>query len=113
MSHDLERPGPDDDLIIRGEIETTSVPELLRSLLGSGETGVLTIRNGEAIKSIFILSGRVVYASSNNPDERLGEVLLVRGKITVRNSSRPASASGPACAWARSWWSWARWSRKS
>jgi len=85
MSQDLERPAPDDDLVIRGEIETTSVPELLRSILGSGETGVLTIRNGEAVKRIFILSGRVAYASSNNPDERMGEVLLTRGKITVRN----------------------------
>ena len=85
MSHDVERPGEDDDLVIRGEIETTSVPELLRSLLGSGETGVLTIRNGEAVKSIFILNGRVAYASSNNPDERMGEVMLVRGKITVRS----------------------------
>jgi hypothetical protein len=28
--------------------------------------------------------GRVVYAASNNPDERLGESLLVRGKITAR-----------------------------
>ena len=77
MSHDLERPGEDDDLVIRGDIETTSVPELLRSILGSGETGVLTIRNGDAVKSIFILNGRVAYASSNNPDERMGEVLLV------------------------------------
>ncbi|HEU0092373.1 MAG TPA: DUF4388 domain-containing protein, partial [Vicinamibacteria bacterium] len=79
MSQDLERPGQDDDLVIRGEIETTSVPELLRSILNSGETGVLTIRNGEAVKSIFILRGRVAYASSNNPDERMGEVLLMRG----------------------------------
>jgi hypothetical protein len=85
MSQDLERPGEDDDLVIRGEIETTSVPELLRSILNSGETGVLTIRNGEAVKRIFILSGRVAYASSNNQDERMGEVLLMRGKITVRS----------------------------
>jgi hypothetical protein len=28
--------------------------------------------------------GRVVYARSSNPDERLGEDLLLRGKITVR-----------------------------
>ena len=46
MSQDLERTGEDDDLVIRGEIETTSVPELLRSLLGSGETGVLTSATG-------------------------------------------------------------------
>ena len=85
MSQDLERPGGDDDLVIRGEIETTSVPELLRSILNSGETGVLAIRNGEAVKRIFILSGRVAYACSNNPDERMGEVLLMRGKITVRS----------------------------
>jgi uncharacterized protein DUF4388 len=84
MSRDLDPPAEDDDLVIRGEIETTSVPELLRSILSSGETGVLTIRNGDGVKSIFILGGRVAYASSNNVDERMGEVLLVRGKITVR-----------------------------
>jgi hypothetical protein len=84
MSQELERPGDGDDLVIRGQIETTSVPELLRSLLSSGETGVLTVQSGEARKSIFLLNGRVAYASSNNVDERMGEVLLVRGKITVR-----------------------------
>jgi hypothetical protein len=84
MSQNLERPGEDDDLVIRGQIETTSIPELLRSLLSSGETGVLTIQSGDSRKSIFLLSGRVAYASSNNVDERMGEVLLVKGKITVR-----------------------------
>jgi hypothetical protein len=84
MSQELDRPEEEDELVIRGQIETTSVPELLRSLLSSGETGVLTVRSGEARKSIFLLNGRVAYASSNNVDERMGEVLLVRGKITVR-----------------------------
>jgi hypothetical protein len=74
----------DDDLAIRGEIETTSVPELLRSILKSGETGILTVTNGDALKSIYIQAGRVVYASSNNKDERMGEVLLLRGKLTAR-----------------------------
>ena len=75
---------PDDDLTIRGEIGDTSVPELLRSLLGSGETGILTLRTGEVTKSIFIRAGRVLYAASTNIDERLGENLLLRGRITVR-----------------------------
>jgi hypothetical protein len=74
----------DDDLIIKGEIETSSVPELLRSLLSSSETGILTIRNGDGMKSIYIQGGRVVYAASNNTDERLGEHLIMRGKITAR-----------------------------
>jgi uncharacterized protein DUF4388 len=74
----------DEELTIRGDIETSSVPELLRSLLSSGETGVLTVRNGDSAKTISIDRGRIVYATSNNVDERLGESLLVRGKLSVR-----------------------------
>jgi hypothetical protein len=73
-----------DDLVVRGDLETTSVAELFRSLLTSRETGILTLRNGEITKSIYIQKGRVVYAASTNPDERLGESLLVQGKITAR-----------------------------
>ncbi len=74
----------DDDLAIRGEIETSSIPELLRSFLASGEAGILTVQNGDDAKSVYIDRGKVVYAASNNPDERLGESLLLRGKITAR-----------------------------
>lgn len=84
MSVERELPQTDDELTIRGDIETSSVPELLRSLLGSGETGVLTVRNGDATKTISIHDGRIVYATSNDVDERLGESLLVQGKLTVR-----------------------------
>lgn len=78
--------GPDEDegLILHGRIEETSVPELLKSILGSGETGVLTFRNADVTKSVHLHMGRVVYARSSDPDERLGEDLLLRGKITVR-----------------------------
>jgi hypothetical protein len=75
----------DDDLVIRGEIDNSSVPELLRSLLASGEAGVLTFRSGEATKTLFVEAGRVVFAASNNPDERLGEFLLVRGRLTAEH----------------------------
>jgi len=84
MTQEAER-HEDDELVIRGDIETTSVPELVRSILSSGETGVLTIKNGDAVKQIFILNARVAYAASNNPDERMGEILLTRGKIGVRS----------------------------
>src|SRR5512136_1892955 len=78
-------PGSDDDgLILRGGIEETSVPELLKSVLGSGETGVLTFRKSDVTKSVYLHMGRVVYARSSDPNERLGEDLMLRGKITVR-----------------------------
>jgi hypothetical protein len=74
----------DEGLILRGSIEETSVPELLHSVLGSGETGVLTFRRGEVTKSVYLHMGRVTYARSSDPDDRLGEDLLRRGKITIR-----------------------------
>jgi hypothetical protein len=77
-------PLDDEGLTLRGSIEDTSVPELLKSVLGSGETGVLTFRKADVTKSVHLHMGRVVYARSSNPDERLGEDLLLRGKISVR-----------------------------
>jgi hypothetical protein len=74
----------DGSLTLRGRLEESSVPELLKSVLSSGESGVLTFTNGETEKSVFMHKGKVTYARSNNPDERLGECLLLRGKITVR-----------------------------
>ncbi len=74
----------DEELSIRGELENSSVPELLRSLLLSGETGILTVRSDDVTKSLYLHRGRVAYASSSNPDERLGESLLVSGRISAR-----------------------------
>jgi len=81
---DLSEFEDDGSLTLHGRIEESSVPELLKSVLSSGETGVLTFTSGEITKSIFMHKGKVTYARSNNPDERLGECLLVRGKITAR-----------------------------
>jgi hypothetical protein len=79
-------PGPyeGEELTIKGDLDTSSVPELLRSLLASRETGVLTFHRGDLVKTVYIREGRVVYGTSNDADERLGESLLVRGKITAR-----------------------------
>jgi len=81
---DTGEPLEDEGFILRGEIEETSVPELLKSVLGSGESGVLTFRKGTVQKSVHLHMGRIVYARSSDPDERLGEDLLLRGRITVR-----------------------------
>ena len=88
-------PGEDEGLTLRGRIEETSVPDLLKSVLGSGETGVLTFRKGDLTKSVHLHMGRVVYARSSDPDERLGEDLLLRGKITVRQYLEASQRIGP------------------
>ncbi len=85
----------EEGLTLRGRIEDTSVPELLRSVLGSGETGVLTFRRGDVTKSVYLHMGRVTYARSSDPDERLGETLLLRGKITIRDYVEASKLIGP------------------
>jgi hypothetical protein len=74
-----------DDLSIRGEIATTPIPVLMYSLLQSRETGIVSFWSRDITKSIYMQEGRVVYAASTDPDERLGESLLQRGKITARD----------------------------
>jgi hypothetical protein len=67
-----------------GRIQDSSVPERLLSALANRETGILTFRNGSVTKSLYLHMGHVIYAKSSDPDERMGESLLRRGKITVR-----------------------------
>jgi len=78
-------PGSDEQLSIKGDLATTTVPDLLRTFLQSRETGRLVCSNGVVTKQVFLQDGRVVFATSTDPDERLGENLLVRGKITARH----------------------------
>ncbi len=74
----------DADLTVRGDIRASGTPKILRSILTSGESGVLSFWNGVLTKRIFISRGRIVQITSNDPDERLGEILLVEGRISAR-----------------------------
>jgi hypothetical protein len=89
------RPYEGEELTIKGDLETSSVPELLRSLLISRETGVLTFRRDALVKTVYIRDGRVVYGTSTDPDERLGENLLARGKITARQYMQASNMIRP------------------
>jgi hypothetical protein len=47
-------------------------------------TGTLTVTNRGIGRSIAVQEGRMVFASSSDPDDRLGELLLRRGRISLR-----------------------------
>jgi hypothetical protein len=74
-----------EELIIRGSLEEASLPELLRSICKNRESSILTFYSAEHQKSIYVNDGQIVFASSNNVDDRLGESLLRNGKVTLRN----------------------------
>ena len=66
-----------------GRLEGIGLPDLLWALCRRGATGALTLSRGGTRKSVCIEDGRIVFASSNDPDDRLGELFLKRGTISL------------------------------
>jgi hypothetical protein len=83
-----------DELLISGDLSEIRLPTLLMSLYKNQETGVLTVQ-GRHRKTLYILEGHVVFASSTDPDDRLGETLLKRGIIGVHQYLRSAQLIRP------------------
>jgi hypothetical protein len=67
----------------KGQLSELPLPDLLQYLRHDGATGILTLVSGGARKAAYLRNGRVVFASSNLPNDRLGELLIREGKITV------------------------------
>jgi ribosomal protein L30E len=56
--------------------------QILKHLHRRGVTGSLILRNKEAMKCIYLKRGKMIFAASNLPEDRLGEILLRLGKIS-------------------------------
>ena len=68
-----------------GVLSTTTFPGLIYSILQRRETGVLTLK-GEAVeKSVYIQDGRPVFATSNDRDDRLGQIFFKRGQVSLED----------------------------
>lgn len=76
-----------DDLSIQGTLAETTVPDLFRSLVRSSETGVLSLEAIGRNDVIYFQDGRVIFASSSDPDMGLGEILLRTGELNLQQYS--------------------------
>ena len=65
-----------------GNYTFESIPELLEGIRARKTTGILAVHQDKAVKSLFFKEGNLIYASSSENDDRLGDVLLKSGKIT-------------------------------
>ncbi len=65
---------------LHGTLEELGLPEILDFLSTMAKTGVLLLRNGNVTKTLHIKRGIVVFATSNIPEERFGEMLLKEGR---------------------------------
>src|SRR5262245_15593284 len=68
---------------LKGQVSDLPIAEVLQHLRLSRASGILSLISGGARKALYVKEGRVVFASSNLPNDRLGEILIREGKITV------------------------------
>lgn len=73
-----------DDLSIQGTLAETTVPDLFRSLIRSAETGIVSLDAIGRNDAIYFSGGRLVFASSSDPDMGLAEILLRAGELNLQ-----------------------------
>lgn len=66
-----------------GLLKHYPLSDIFLDLQRSDKTGILEFKNGPICKRIFIKNGVVVFATSNQAEDRLEEILLRGGKITI------------------------------
>ena len=69
---------------LQGSFKDTSLVKILVYLNRSIKTCTLTVSTPSAIKKIYLKMGDVIFSSSTYEDDRLGEMLLKAGKISVK-----------------------------
>lgn len=69
---------------LQGSLAERDVPDLFRALHQRRFTGVLTLSHMGLGRRVIVQEGQLVFASSSDPDDRMGELLLRQGRITLR-----------------------------
>ena len=63
------------------------MPDLIRSIVRSSETAILKLDGAARSDTIYFHEGRMVYASSTDPDMGLAETLLRMGELNIQQYS--------------------------
>ena len=67
---------------LSGNIKSTPLSDILEDLRQRKAAGTLTLRRGGIVKCIHVKDGQIVFASSTDPRDRLGEILVKSGRVT-------------------------------
>lgn len=67
-----------------GSLADTDFPDLIHGLHDRRWTGAIQLNRGRVDSTVIVQDGRLIFATSTNRDDRLGELLLRREKITLR-----------------------------
>ncbi len=71
-----------EEFVYKGNLSDTPLPEMLATIYRYRVPGVVDVNFRETTKKIYIIEGEVIFASSSDRSESLGEYLLQAGKIS-------------------------------
>jgi len=77
-----------------GRIADHEFADLVREVYSRRWSGLLTLNHMGVEKSVRVQEGRLVFAFSSSRDDRLGELLLRRGRITLHQYVEASRAMG-------------------
>ena len=83
-----------DDLSIQGTLAETTVPDLFRSLVMSGETGIVTLEFIGRNDTIYFSEGHIVAAASSDARRRRGQISGRLGQIRPSFFARALKSIG-------------------
>lgn len=98
----LERKGPDSialpfdrDLVLWADVHAFPMADLLQLVHSTQKSGFLYFHHGTCVKTVYLHAGEVVFATSNQRVDRLGECLLRSGAITAGQRAEADNAYQP------------------
>ncbi|MFZ3137080.1 MAG: DUF4388 domain-containing protein [Thermodesulfovibrionales bacterium] len=68
---------------LKGIIKDFRLADTLIGLQRSQKTGILTVESGDIVKKVYIKNGDMIFSASNRKEDRLGDLLLKEGRITI------------------------------
>lgn len=71
-------------VVIAGYLSRLPVPDVLSLVHSTGLEGEITFELKDATKKVYLRGGIIVFATSTLADDRLGEMLLAKGRIDRR-----------------------------
>ena len=80
-------------ILLKGNLKDYNLPQVLLFCNRSQKTGELIFQRENLKKYIYFINGKVIFASSNQVADRLGDLLLNAGKISEDQYSKAATIS--------------------
>lgn len=76
------------EIPLNANIRDFGIPKILVYLNRKRKTGTLVVKTPAFTKKVYLNKGDVIFASSTDEDDRLGETLIKMGKITLEQYNR-------------------------